>query len=86
MTASEISIYNAKLLIVDDEPVNVKLLERTLAKAGYERIQSTMDPRLVCDLFELHHYDLILLDLNMPYMDGFAVMKALTERFGSTWF
>ena len=83
MTASEISIYNAKLLIVDDEPVNVKLLERTLAKAGYGHIQSTMDPRLVCDLFELHHYDLILLDLNMPYMDGFAVMRALAERFGS---
>lgn len=84
MTASMINIFDAKLLIVDDEPVNVKLLERTLAKVGYTNTQSTMDPRLVCDLFALHNYDLILLDLNMPYMDGFAVMRALAERFGTS--
>ncbi|MDX1320884.1 MAG: response regulator [Oceanospirillum sp.] len=78
---SSIDIFAGKLLIVDDEPVNVKLLERTLAKAGYSDIKSTMDPRTVCDLFAEHNFDLILLDLNMPYMDGFAVLKALRERF-----
>ena len=81
MAASQIDIYTGKLLIVDDEPVNVKLLERTLAKAGYSNIESTLDPRKVCDLFADGDHDLVLLDLNMPYMDGFAVMNALQERF-----
>lgn len=81
MSASMINLFDARLLIVDDEPVNVKLLERTLAKAGYTSIRATMDPRQVCDLFAEHQFDLILLDLNMPHMDGFAVMRALAERF-----
>jgi len=81
MAESQIDIFAGKLLIVDDEPVNLKLLERTLAKAGYREIESTMDPREVCDRFEQNNHDLILLDLNMPHMDGFSVLKALTERF-----
>lgn len=80
---SSIDIFAGKLLIVDDEPVNVKLLERTLAKAGYSDIVSTLDPREVCDLFAQHDFDLILLDLNMPHMDGFAVLTALHERFSN---
>lgn len=81
MATSSIDIFAAKLLIVDDEPVNVKLLERTLAKSGYQRVESTLDPREVCDRFAEHNYDLILLDINMPHMDGFAVLAALKERF-----
>ena len=81
MTSSHIDIFAGKLFIVDDEPVNVKLLERTLAKAGYRNIESTMDPREVCDRFAAKDYDLVLLDLNMPYMDGFTVLRALSERF-----
>jgi PAS domain S-box-containing protein len=67
----------AKILIVDDQESNVLLLEQILADAGYTCVASTMDPREVCELHRKHHYDLILLDLQMPGMDGFQVMEAL---------
>ena len=70
-------ILSAKILVVDDQPANVLLLERTLAGAGYTAVTSTLDPRTVCALHEANHYDLIVLDLQMPGMDGFAVMEAL---------
>jgi len=72
-------ILNAGILIVDDQPSNVMLLEEMLAGAGYSCISSTTDPFAVCDLHRKHHYDLILLDLLMPGMDGFQVMEALKE-------
>ena len=77
LEASE--ILNASILIVDDQEVNVILLERMMRKAGYQRITSTMDPRTVCSLHSAHRYDLILLDLQMPEMDGFQVMEGLKE-------
>ena len=72
-------ILNASILIVDDQEANVKLLEQMLRNAGYARITSTMDPRAVCTLHLAHRYDLILLDLQMPEMDGFQVMEGLKE-------
>ena len=72
-------ILNAKILIVDDLEANVLLLERMLVSAGYTSIASTMDPREVCELHLNHRYDLILLDLQMPGMDGFQVMEGLKE-------
>ncbi len=77
LQASE--ILNASILIVDDQETNVILLERMLRNAGYQRITSTMDPRAVCPLHLAHGYDLILLDLQMPEMDGFEVMEGLKE-------
>ncbi|MBT9455759.1 MAG: response regulator [Burkholderiaceae bacterium] len=71
-------ILNASILIVDDQPANVLLLERMLRDAGYRNCSSTMDPKAVCGLHLRHRYDLILLDLQMPEMDGFEVMEALT--------
>jgi DNA-binding NtrC family response regulator len=68
---------SANLLIVDDQEANVILLEQLLAEAGYTRISATMNPREVCDLHRQNHYDLILLDLQMPDMDGFQVMEGL---------
>jgi PAS domain S-box-containing protein len=72
-------ILNANILIVDDQEANVKLLEQMLRAAGYRRIAATMDPRAVCALHRDNHYDLILLDLQMPGMDGFQVMEGLKE-------
>ena len=73
------AILNASILIVDDQKANVMLLEQMLRNAGYRHITSTMDPRAVCSLHAAHRYDLILLDLQMPEMDGFQVMEGLKE-------
>src|SRR2546425_1249756 len=67
----------ARILIVDDEPVNVRLLERLLAGAGYTGVSSTTDSRQVLPLVSEFRPDLILLDLAMPLLDGFAVMRQL---------
>ena len=72
-------IFNANILIVDDQEANVLLLEQILLKAGYQRISSTRDPLAVAALHLAHCYDLILLDLQMPKMDGFQVMADLKE-------
>ena len=79
MTVSSSDILNAGILIVDDQEANVQLLEQMLRNAGYARITSTMDPHAVCALHRANHYDLILLDLRMPGMDGFQVMECLKE-------
>ncbi|MHB1330969.1 MAG: response regulator [Sulfuriferula sp.] len=72
-------ILNASILIVDDQAVNVMLLEQMLQEAGYCNVSSTMDPCTVCALHRDSPYDLILLDLQMPGMDGFQVMEDLKE-------
>ena len=73
------AIFKAKVLIVDDQEANVLLLERMLSGAGYVSVASTRDPRAVCELHRKNRYDLILLDLQMPGMDGFEVMEGLKE-------
>ena len=70
-------ILNARILIVDDQEPNVALLEQLLADNGYTAVSSTMLPAEVCALHRKDPYDLILLDLQMPVMDGFAVMEGL---------
>jgi len=77
ITASD--ILQAKLLIVDDLPANVQLLERMLRGAGYASITTAMDPGEVTELHRRNRFDLILLDLLMPGMDGFQVMESLKE-------
>jgi len=76
---SAADILNARILIVDDQEANVQLLEQMLHEAGYQCMTSTMDPHTVCALHRANHYDLILLDLQMPGMDGFQVMEGLKE-------
>ena len=72
-------ILNARILIVDDKEANVRLLEGMLRNAGYAHVESTTDPNWVCELHRMNHYDLILLDLKMPGLDGFGVLESLKE-------
>ncbi len=72
-------ILNAKILVVDDKEANILLIEGMLRVAGYTSVTSTQDPSLVCGLHEGNRYDLILLDLQMPGMNGFEVMQGLKE-------
>lgn len=75
-----VDVINAKILIVDDQESNVQLLEQLLQAEGYRAVSSTMRPDTVCALHQANAYDLILLDLQMPLMDGFQVMEALKEN------
>jgi putative two-component system response regulator len=67
----------ATILIIDDQENNIRILERLLLKSGYDRLVTTTDPREALDLFQRHEPDLVLLDLHMPYLDGFAVLEQL---------
>ena len=76
---SSADILRSKILIVDDRKVNILLLEQMLDGAGYVFITSTLVSGEVCELHRKNRYDLILLDLQMPGMDGFQVMEGLKE-------
>ena len=70
-------ILNARILVVDDKEDNIRLMEGVLRVAGYTSVESTTNPREVCELYRRNRYSLILLDLQMPLMDGFQVMEGL---------
>ena len=72
-------LLKASILIVDDVETNVMLLEQMLLNEGYTNITTTQNPKDVFPLHKEHRYDLILLDLQMPEMDGFEVIEALKE-------
>jgi len=77
MMLTTLDLLTAKILIVDDQLSNVQLLEELLSDAGYKNVTATLNPTEVCALHRQHQYDLILLDLQMPGMDGFEVMAGL---------
>jgi putative two-component system response regulator len=68
-----------RILVVDDEPANVAMLEDLLELAGYANVHSTTDPTQVEAIFGTVQPDLLLLDLHMPVLDGFALMKRLSQ-------
>jgi len=77
---------NARILVVDDQQANVRLLERILAAAGYVNVIGTTDPQSVAGIVAEGEPDLVLLDLPMPEMDGFEVMQQLGRQVpGSTY-
>ncbi|HUP02164.1 MAG TPA: HD domain-containing phosphohydrolase [Gemmatimonadota bacterium] len=73
-------VSDARILIVDDDPANVELLERILKPSGYGNIVKTTDSRRAVQLCIQAPVDLVLLDLRMPHMDGIEVMAALRKE------
>lgn len=78
-------ILAAHILIVDDQPANVDVLDQLLKSAGYLHVTSTHNPHDVCGLHRDNQYDLILLDLQMPGMDGFQVMEGLKASMTNSY-
>jgi CheY-like chemotaxis protein len=77
ISVAESDLLQARILLVDDQPANLQLLEQMLAATGYTCVRSTPRPREVFGLHREHDFDLIVLDLQMPGMDGFEVMDQL---------
>ncbi|MCK5022621.1 MAG: two-component system response regulator [Candidatus Aenigmarchaeota archaeon] len=75
----EKTIKEAKILIVDDQPANVTLIEKMLDIDGYINVISTTDPTQVESIYLEQNSDLVLLDLNMPIMDGYQVLAKIRE-------
>jgi putative two-component system response regulator len=69
-----------KILIIDDEPVNVALLEEILVEAGYTRFESVLDSKLALQVYKTFQPDLVLLDLMMPPPNGFAILESLSSQ------
>jgi len=78
-TELNIEPNKANILIVDDEAANVRLLQKIMGMSGYKNITCTQDPQTVLSLYKQNNFDLILLDLNMPRLDGYDVMKLLNK-------
>ena len=75
----ENNLFDLKILIVDDEITNIKLLERLLEEEGYSNILGISDPEEVPVKFKEYQPDLVLLDLVMPKMDGFQVIEEINK-------
>ncbi len=78
-------ILNANILVVDDQDANLALMQQLLADDGYTTVTATKNPLEVAALHRTHHYDLILLDLQMPGMDGFQVMEVLKTNTADSY-
>lgn len=83
MAEENAALFAASILVVDDEAANVRLMQKTLASAGYREVAAAQDPRTVVGLCAERHFDLLILDLNMPHLDGFQVMEQLSAQLGA---
>ena len=85
MSGTAPHILQASIFIVDDVEANVILLEKILQREGYSNIDSTTDSRLARDMYAAKRYDLVLLDIRMPHVDGFEVMRQIDEISGDDY-
>ena len=83
--STSLNIYGAHILVVDDQEANVELLSLLLAETGYTDVTTTTDPSTVFAMHRKTPFDLILLDLQMPVMDGFEVMEGLKANTGDDY-
>jgi DNA-binding response OmpR family regulator len=74
------SHLQSKILVIDDEPINAELLATVLADSGYTNVKAITDSRIALDLCRSFEPDLVLLDLMMPFVDGFAILEALGSQ------
>lgn len=75
-----------KILVIDDEPANVALLEDMLVEGGYTRVKSVTDSRLAMETCEAFEPDLVLLDLMMPHVDGFTILESMRAAARDSFF
>lgn len=79
-------ILACRILVVDDEDANLRLLEDLLAREGFHQVVATTEPTRVADLVRAFAPDLVLLDLKMPGMDGYAVLEMLARTLDAREF
>ena len=72
------SLADSRILIVDDEPGNVQLLQRILVREGYRRVTGLSNPREAMAVIDEGRLDLVLLDLHMPVLDGYQILESIT--------
>ncbi|MBB3609771.1 response regulator [Rhizobium sp. BK602] len=76
----------ASILVIDDEAANIALMERLLRREGFRKVTTTTDPRDAVRLFNEVAPDIVLLDLMMPHLDGFALLDAFSRLTGPASF
>lgn len=76
---TEADILQSRLLLVDDQPANLRMLEEMLAREGFTQVLSVAEPRRALDLYTAFDPDLVILDLMMPELDGYAVLEQLSR-------
>lgn len=74
------AIFQSRILVIDDEPANVELLEQLLHREGFNNVISTTESERALSIFHAFKPDLILLDLRMPKVDGFSLLTSLGEH------
>lgn len=74
-------LSSSRIIVLDDEPRNVQLLERILESAGFHSVIALLDPELLLPTCRAALPDLVILDLHMPGLDGFTLLGELTQEF-----